>query len=675
MSRSIFDKDYINDTSWCNSKEKAFLLHQTQLSNFTVNNPNNLLIFHGLGSGKSCTAVIISEMLKQKIPNLDIYVATKKSVVNQFKLEFSNCPLKTSKLGKNPYKIEPSKQLLLLREMLNKNKLQLNKEAREERAFVIEQEKTLELNNIYVITHHGILSSLQSIIERKRLAVIIIDEVQNFISDESACNVNLNSLIYSLSLKGLLSRLYLLTATPLTNYPNEFSQIIQLLNYETTMPIEYNEFIKKYWDNLDLFKQDIKGHVSYFSGGNPNAYPLKRIIVKEHYLSQEQEEKYIDSIFRVFKSFNKEEDYGEKNITNMSEIGKYCNSSRDTTQYVFKEVQSFAPKLNWIIQSSIKCPGTVFIYSEYIGYGINLLSRILLDYGYELWEPLMATEKTPSVKKRFFVWTGDSKISTETKELARSIFNQVSNITGDYIKIILGSRATSEGVEFLNLNTIHVVDPWWHLALFRQIVARGVRFRSHCASYNPDVLTIPTVNIYRHVSIFNKKRVTIPLYRRLQTSIIPKRTNNHPLMWMTNDEYRVFLSSRKNIINTPFEEAAKESAIDCYEFQYGNIYRLEERLIPEKPGIINNRYYLYYENPLNSLKYRKDNEGNIHDINTYNLNNFEKVPTGTRFILQKTTSDKLTLEDDISDDNNENYLIVGVNLTSTLIGNEKINCM
>jgi superfamily II DNA or RNA helicase len=673
MSRSIFDKEYINDTSWCNPREKAFLLHQTQLSNFTVNNPNNLLIFHGLGSGKSCTAVIISEMLKQKIPNLDIYVATKKSVVNQFKLEFSNCPLKTSKTGKNPYKVEPSKQLVLLQEMQNKNTLQLNKQKREERAYVIEREKTLELNNIYVITHHGIVSSLKTIIERKRLAVIIIDEVQNFISDESACNININSLIYSLSLKGLLSRLYLLTATPLTNYPNEFSQIIQLLNYNTTMPIEYNEFIKTYWDNLDLFKQHIKGHISYFSGGNPNAYPLKRIIIQEHYLAPEQEQKYIESIFRVFKS----DDYDEKNINNMSEIGKYCNSSRDITQYVFGEIQDFAPKLHWIIQSSIQCPGTVFIYSEYIGYGITLLSKLLTDYGYELWEPSMAIEKTPSVKKRFFVWTGDSKVSTETKELARDIFNQVSNTTGDYIKIILGSRATSEGVEFLNLHTIHVVDPWWHLALFRQIVARGVRFRSHCSSYDPEVSTIPTVNIYRHVSVFNKKRVTIPLYTRLQTSTTLKRTNNHPLMWMTNDEYRVFLSSRKNIINTPFEEAAKEAAIDCYEFQNGNIYRLEERLIPEKPGILNNRYFIYYENPLNSLKYRKESEGTIHDIHTYNLNNFEKVPKGTRFILQRTTIDKLSLEDDIDDiDNNkEVYLIVGENLTSTLIGNEKINCM
>jgi hypothetical protein len=49
------------------------------------------------------------------------------------------------------------------------------------------------------------------------------------------------------------------------------------------------------------------------------------------------------------------------------------------------------------------------------------------------------------------------------------------------VKVVIISKAGSEGIDFKNIRQIHVMDPWYNLNRIEQIIGRGVRNMSHCA--------------------------------------------------------------------------------------------------------------------------------------------------------------------------------------------------
>ena len=53
------------------------------------------------------------------------------------------------------------------------------------------------------------------------------------------------------------------------------------------------------------------------------------------------------------------------------------------------------------------------------------------------------------------------------------------NKDGDIIKVILISRAGSEGIDLKNIRSIHIMEPWYNMNRIEQIIGRGVRNCSH----------------------------------------------------------------------------------------------------------------------------------------------------------------------------------------------------
>ena len=58
----------------CNSKEFTLLPHQTFIGNFlSFQTPyNNLLLYHGLGTGKTCSAITVCEEMREYMKQMDI---------------------------------------------------------------------------------------------------------------------------------------------------------------------------------------------------------------------------------------------------------------------------------------------------------------------------------------------------------------------------------------------------------------------------------------------------------------------------------------------------------------------------------------------------------------------------------------------------------------------------
>jgi hypothetical protein len=55
-----------------------------------------------------------------------------------------------------------------------------------------------------------------------------------------------------------------------------------------------------------------------------------------------------------------------------------------------------------------------------------------------------------------------------------------NNKNGEKIKVILITKAASEGLDFKNIRQVHLLDPWYNLNRTEQTIGRGVRNLSHC---------------------------------------------------------------------------------------------------------------------------------------------------------------------------------------------------
>ena len=73
--------------------------------------------------------------------------------------------------------------------------------------------------------------------------------------------------------------------------------------------------------------------------------------------------------------------------------------------------------------------------------------------------------------------TGDSVLSPNNKNELKEITH--NNTNGEKIKVVIISKAGSEGLDFKNIRQIHILEPWYNINRIDQIIGRGVRNLDH----------------------------------------------------------------------------------------------------------------------------------------------------------------------------------------------------
>ena len=150
-------------------------------------------------------------------------------------------------------------------------------------------------------------------------------------------------------------------------------------------------------------------------------------------------------------------------------------------------------------------------------------------------------------KKRYAVWSAD--YSRQQKDLIRNIFNQKENYDGSKIHILLGTPAIKEGVSLLRVSQVHIIEPYWNMALIEQVIGRAVRFCSH--------KDLPK----------SKRNVSIYLYISIHKSNLD-----------TIDNYIWEMAESKQDIILQFENIIKEAAVDCKLNYHGNVFSKKKNL-------------------------------------------------------------------------------------------------
>ena len=522
---------------------------QLFLSDYIYNSDiHGLLIYHQIGSGKTCTAINIAEKFKKKHK---IMIVLPAALVGNFKGELlSNCP------GENLYITEKEKTELMTVDHTSK---------RYKEIYSIVEKRINKYYQIY--SYHKFVDLVQENKIKLKNTILIIDEIQNMISITGTFYKTLKDIIFKTDINTY--KLFLLSATPMFDRPGEIALTLNLLrpkellpigndfNNTFLIPIKSNSGTNYRVTNINLFNKQIKNLVSYYRGAPPQAYPKAEFKVVRCNMSNFQYKSYLtilnkmnDSIKGSFKNVDilkLPEDFflGPRILSNIAfpnkSIGEIGFSSFKDDK--LDNIQKYSIKFYKILKRIKKSEGPIFIYSNFkdIG-GLKSFIQFIEYYGYSNYKT-----NGPN-KKSFAVWSGSE--SHHYKEEIKDIFNQKENADGSQIKIILGSPSIKEGVTLLRVDQIHILEPYWNLSRIQQIIGRGIRFCSH--------KDVP------------KARQLVKIYLYLAT---------HPDEEQSIDEYIWSLAKKKSKLIEEFEHLLKESAIDCELFKARNYYKTDEKSI------------------------------------------------------------------------------------------------
>jgi SNF2 family DNA or RNA helicase len=503
-----------------------------------------ILVFHQIGSGKTCTSIRIAEAWKEY---RKIVVVVPASLIGNYRNE-----LRSPCAGQN-YLTNKERDLLKQYHPMSDEYTQIIRKSDE------------RIDEYYTIYSYNKFVKLAEMGELNlRNSVLIIDEIQNMVSDDGKYYETLLSVINN-SPKEM--RVVLLSATPIFDKPLEIALTMNLLRLPKPFPtgIEFehtfietiksrNGEIKYNAKNLDLFKDMVKGYVSYFRGADPASFPELKLYYSKCVMSDFQYRAYAtvmgkeerEKKFKEYKKAIRLVRSGDiVNLPNNFFIGTrlvsniaFPNNDIEesgmasmTKRKVLEHLDIYSTKFNKIMTKINRIHGKVFVYSAFRGFGgLESFIKILEAFGYK------NCETYGEGKKRYGIFSGEE--NSEMKERVKAIYNRPENIYGDKLKVLLLSPAAKEGLSLYNVKQVHILEPYWNSSRIAQILGRAVRYCSHKA-------------------LLPEERI-VKAYIYIAT---------HPNEKETVDEYIAKLAHRKSRLTQEFENALKETAVDCELFR------------------------------------------------------------------------------------------------------------
>lgn len=556
----------------CYPKQFKLQLPQMFLAEFI--NPATpymgILVYHRIGSGKTCTAIRIAEKWKKQ---KRIIVVVPASLKGNFRTE-----LRSMCVGNDYLKANERTQLS-----------KLHPQSKEYKEIIeLSDERIDKIYEIY--SYNKFIDLLNSNSLNLRNALLIVDEIQNMVSE----NGNFYRTLYE-AIHGAPQnlRVVLLSATPMFDKPHEIGLTLNLLKpLSSQFPISNafnNHFIHatKKRDgtlsyslkNIDEFKQLAKGYISFFRGAPPISFPhmtIKYTLCEmgpfqyKAYLKVAGNElqAYASATHRPTTSINRTLDVsdlpnnffiGSRMISNVVYPNNKINANgfeAFTKTLILKDLQRYSIKFSLIMQKLESTRGKTFVYSGFKMYGgIKSFTKVLDAYGYKDYT------QHGIGPKRYAVWSGDEDM--KTKEEIKTIFNRKDNITGKNIRILIGSISISTGVSLTAVRAVHVLEPYWNQSRLEQVIGRASRFCSH--------MSLPEEK--RNVKVYIYIAVAPGFHDNLNSN--NNNNNKNKKIKPTIDYHIHKLAEEKQKLVTKFENVVKEVAVDCYLNKRANVYEGE----------------------------------------------------------------------------------------------------
>lgn len=430
--------------------------------------------------------------------------------------------------------------------------------------------------------------------------LLIVDEVHNLLVnmvDPSAKNGSriLNQIMNAHDLK-----LVFLSGSPVVSDPFELGVLFNMLRgyitikgskeKYTAFPRNYDEFNKYFVDrennrikNKEIFQERIVGLVSYYIGAESDdsreyyPYRHKPMVVKVR-MSEYQWKMYV-KFRRVEKDEERRIRFAKTQFVKIpnkkparSSVTTFRVKTRQVGDFVLpmglekprrkgategeigmmtrkllesipkkdlseEGLKKYGPKMLAIMKKLDEIKGNAFVYSQFVSLeGIGVFGRALEVAG---WKNFNKTRK--GGQKTFAVFSGDVG-DTMREEIVRQ-FNSYENRNGGVVRVLLATATAAEGISLKNVRSVHIMEPYWHANRMDQIIGRAIRNGSH-------------KDLPKH-----EREVESFIY----LSVPPRNVNIKKALdeKLTTDE-QIFSRALKNQkLLKSFTDAMKEMAIDC----------------------------------------------------------------------------------------------------------------
>ena len=507
--------------------------------------PNrNLLLVHGTGSGKTCTAIQVAEeyILRPEFQDKRVMVVASAAVQENFRNELFQ--MKRVKIDEIAGTLE-SKQCtgrryldMLLRiesEPANWNNPRIRDKLERTADRIIGEFYEFMAYESFGTYIEKRLGGTEVDIDRDWVhknfdnRLLIVDEAHNVPEGKDGRGVkgitrSLENLIKTAD--GLV--LVFLTATPMFDTYEELAFYMNLFLWNDRKQ-DFNVSVKMgdYFNSDatlksgppgEAFRDWCQNYVSYVKGENPFTFPFRLPAPKEVAFEEMTTSwlgkpippadriKYISLTESIAKGEQKgvlsqtvsgDDEEGKKTALmepticvlpgakSFNEVFTRAGKQFDYVGEPFltpDTIANHAAKFVTVMKSIESGKGVCLVYSNYVTMGARLFAMALEEHGYT---PASGTSvlANPSYKG-----TSKGKYIVLTSDITEAEIDRMislarsdSNSEGQQIRVIVSSKIVSEGVDFRFVRQVHILDPWWNMSRIEQVAGRGLRNCSHQA--------------------------------------------------------------------------------------------------------------------------------------------------------------------------------------------------
>ncbi len=495
-----------------------------------------LLMVHGTGTGKTCTAIQIAEeyIIRPEFQEKTVLVLANPAVQENFKSQIFNM----SKVSVDPDGYLLSKQCtgrryldMLLR--IQSEPMKWTDKATKERMNTIAQNIIKEFyefqgyttfaNNLQTQNHDE--AWIHKTFDNR---LIIIDEAHNMRVSEDGTPSKISSLAIETIIKVAKNvTLILLTATPLFDDINESIFYFNLFLWndrkqkDAILPTDIFTKNGGFKPGMEAsFRGWCQDYISFIKGDNPLTFPFRLpppadliadVATKDvkGKLIPESEKRdvlmltgsFVQGIQAEVLKDLKDTKLGfsasEPTLCVFPENKSFRNvftlSPDEDSQYDYVQntpfflapsrVANHSSKFALIMNIIKESKGVIFVYSNLVDHGAQLFSMCLEEHGYESALSSRILKRTSGEIERGSVgkYILLSTLSDSDKRRAIDRLKSPANKEGKDVKIIVASPAISEGIDLSFVRQVHVLEYWWNMSRIEQVVGRGIRTCSHQA--------------------------------------------------------------------------------------------------------------------------------------------------------------------------------------------------
>lgn len=565
-------KDEFDDqsTTFCSSFEKATYQHFIQHYLSRRSPYRSVLLYHGLGVGKTCSAITVAESLLQTHNASNVIVISSEALHKSFEDQlFSMSKLLAGKSLDDQCTGDFYKKVVY--------GVKGDTGAfRKKLAKIIKSRYTF-------LTYDRVATFLKN--DKVKDAVIIVDEVHNLrqLDKEKLAAKALEQMISS----GERNRLVLMSATPMYNEPDEIFWMLNLLLKNDKRPaLKKIALFKANGEQnkraFNVLSQLASEYISYIKGGSPFTMPVRLPPSSNGYLplqgfsdlesireyilpsytaskfTKQAAKKNFESAqnFQHLNAFYPEGKTGDKGFSSVfttvdtvepiqvSYIKKHNNYFNPSSN-----LESVAPKIKKITDSLIVCEGIVIIYSQFVYGGILPIAVALEHLGCKRFGQRGLTRGIDRIDSSisgmsYAIICGDHKVmgSTSISDILNAT-NSDANVDGSTIKVVLITPIAGEGLNFKNVREVHILEPWYHMNAIEQVIGRAARTCSH--------MLLP----------LEKRNVTVNLH------VCVNKDGTE-----TADIHAYSIAARKLNQTSQAEKVIMDSALDCALMANLNFY-------------------------------------------------------------------------------------------------------